>query len=440
METPPPEIAAKLIEDALSDILASSVFQSSKQCQILLRYVVDFSFAEQDELLRERVIGATVFGRSPDYDTGNDPVVRARVAEVRKRLAQYYFDHPDKAAVQISIPKGAYRVVFSYSLPSPDAEWSDGVSEKRERTADFPEPPAPTINGSVATPEKGPDKPIGRRYPLKSWTSLIALLIVITVTGGSLMLRSWHNQTRVTPFMQFWAPLSSNSKPVVIYIGANASYRLSRNYLENYKRQHQLQNPGLDFFIDLQPSESIPESDLVPTDKLIGFGDVAAASRMTSMLAKLGRKYDLRYGNDINITDLESSPVILIGGFSNAWAMQITRHLRYTLEQGDRVVDNHDKSKTWQWKGDEANGQGDDYAVLSRLVRSPTGSFVLSIAGVASSSNQATADFVSDPRQIEKLLQTAPPGWENMNMQVVLHTKTINDIPTSVDVQAIYFW
>jgi hypothetical protein len=69
-----------------------------------------------------------------------------------------------------------------------------------------------------------------------------------------------------------------------------------------------------------------------------------------------------------------------------------------------------------------------------------TGSFVLSIAGVASSSNQATADFVSDPRQIAKLLKTAPSGWENMNMQVVLHTTTINDIPTSVDVQAIYFW
>ena len=441
METPPPEIAAKLVEDAMSDILASSVFQSSKQCQLLLRYVVDFSFSQRDELLRERVIGATVFGRSPDYDTGNDPVVRARVAEVRKRLAQYYLDRPNKAAVQISIPKGSYRVVFSYSLPSSDTEWSDGVvSEKHEQTADFPDAPALTINGSWATPENGRDKPVGRRYPLKSWTSLTALLILIVVTGGWLMLRSWHGQKRMTLYKQFWAPLSSSSKPAVIYIGANASYRLSRSYLENYKRQHHLQNDGLDFFIDLQPSESIPESDLVPTDKLIGFGDVAAASRMTSTLAKLGKKYDLRYGNDINITDLESSPVILIGGFSNAWAMRITHHLRFTLEQGDRVVDNNDKSKTWQWKEDEANGQGDDYAVLSRLVRSPTGSFVLSIAGVASSSNQATADFVSDPRQIEKLLQTAPPGWENMNMQVVLHTKTINDIPTSVDVQAVYFW
>jgi hypothetical protein len=45
---------------------------------------------------------------------------------------------------------------------------------------------------------------------------------------------------------------------------------------------------------------------------------VAATARITSMLAKLGKNYDLRYGNDIPITDLQSSPTILIGGFSNA--------------------------------------------------------------------------------------------------------------------------
>jgi hypothetical protein len=440
VQVPPAEIAAELIEGAISDILASSVFNSSKQCQILLRYVVDFSLAGRDELLRERVIGATVFGRAPDYDTGNDPVVRARVAELRKRLAQYYLDRLDRPAVQISIPKGSYRAVFSYGLPSPHAEWSDHVSERDKSTVEFPHPLA-VINGeSTVATEEGRDKPVGRRYPVKSWTSLTVLLIVIAIMGGWLTFQSWHNQQRANLFKQFWAPFSSSSKPAVIYIGANASYRLSRSYLENYRRQHDIQNAGLDFLVDLQPSESIPESDLVPTNKLIGFGDVAATARITSMLAKLGKNYDLRYGNDITITDLQSSPTILIGGFSNAWTMQITRGLRYTLEQGDKVVDNNDKSKVWQWKEDDANQRQDDYAILSRLIRSPTGSFVLSIAGIASSSNQATADFISDPRQIEKLLKAAPPGWENKNMQVVLHTMTINDIPTSVDVQAIYFW
>ena len=417
-----------------------SVFQSSKQCQVLLRYVVDFSLAGQDELLRERVIGATVFGRAPDYDTGNDPVVRARVAEVRKRLAQYYLDRLDKPAVQISIPKGSYRAVFSYGLPSAHAEWSDDLSENNTecgRRLPTACRRRPRVNGSYGRSTR----PLRRQtVSPEAWTSLAALLILIAITGSWLTFQSWHNQQGTDAFKRFWAPFLSSSKPAVIYIGANASYRLSRSYLGNYRKHHDIQNAGLDFFVDLQPPESIPESDLVPTNKLIGFGDVGATARITSTLAKLGKNYDLRYGNDITITDLQSSPAILIGGFSNTWTMQITHGLRYTLEQGDKIVDNKDKSKVWQWKEDEANQRQDDYAVLSRLIRSPTGSFVLSIAGVASSNNQATADFLCDPRQIAKLLKNAPSGWENMNMQVVLHTTTINDIPTSVDVQAIYFW
>jgi hypothetical protein len=104
---------AVLFEKALEDVLASSIFQSSRQCQLLLRYVVEHSIAHEDELLRERVIGANVFGRVPDYDTGNDPVVRARAAELRKRLALYY-SHADEAqqAIRIEIPTGSYRALF----------------------------------------------------------------------------------------------------------------------------------------------------------------------------------------------------------------------------------------------------------------------------------------------------------------------------------------
>ncbi len=441
MQDPPTEFSAELIDKALCDILASSVFLSSRQCQLLFRYIVEFSLTGQDELLRERVIGATVFGGAPDYDTGNDPIVRARAAEVRKRLAQYYVERQDKAAVQISIPKGSYRAVFSYGPPSPHTEWSDVVMESNQTTEDRPQSLALAVDDSKMTTEEALDRPVVRRHPLKSWRAWTVLLLLITVPCGWLMFRSWHNQRRENRFKQFWAPFSNSARPAVIYIGANSAYRFSRSYLENYRREHHIQNAGLDFFIDLKPSESVSEADLVPTNKLIGFGDVAAAARITSTLASFGENYDLRYGNDITITDMQSSPVILIGGFSNAWAMQIIHHLRYTLDDIDKVVDNKDKSKVWQRRDDgETNKPQDDYAILSRLVHSQTGGFVLSIAGVGSSSNQATADFVSDPRQIDKLLQNAPPGWENLNMQVVFHTTTIDDIPTSVDVKAIYFW
>ena len=86
----PHEIPAAQIQEALAEILVSVPFRSSKQSQQLLRYIVDQTLSGHGQLLKERVIGADVFGRRPDYDTNSDPIVRARAAELRKRLAQFY--------------------------------------------------------------------------------------------------------------------------------------------------------------------------------------------------------------------------------------------------------------------------------------------------------------------------------------------------------------
>jgi hypothetical protein len=137
---------------------------------------------------------------------------------------------------------------------------------------------------------------------------------------------------------------------------------------------------------------------------------------------------------------MRSAPVVLIGGYSNSWTLKVTHDLRYTLEDGERIVDNKDKSKEWKKMVNLSSVQQNDYAVVSRLTSSNTGGVVLVIAGIRGSGNQATADFLSDPQQLEKLLQTAPSGWERMNMQVVLQTETINGVPKGADVQAVYYW
>ena len=63
MET---DLELGLIENSVRIIIESPVFRSSKQCQGLLRYIVDHSLADEDALLRERVIGTAVFGREPN--------------------------------------------------------------------------------------------------------------------------------------------------------------------------------------------------------------------------------------------------------------------------------------------------------------------------------------------------------------------------------------
>src|SRR3954462_9444627 len=96
------------IRVTLDRVLASAAFRKSEQCCKFLRYVVE----HHDEPLKERQIGVEVFGRAANYDTAEDPVVRVRATEVRKRLSQYYGESSNRRDVRFEIPAGAYHVEF----------------------------------------------------------------------------------------------------------------------------------------------------------------------------------------------------------------------------------------------------------------------------------------------------------------------------------------
>jgi hypothetical protein len=241
-------------------------------------------------------------------------------------------------------------------------------------------------------------------------------------------------------FEDFWSPIITAQRPALIFIGSNHLYWLKNDFLATYRAQHQLENTGREFFIDLKKGNKIDESDLEPMNQTIGFGDVAAAARMASLLTRLNKRYDLRYGNDIAVTDLHSSPTILIGGFSNVWTLEVMHQLRFRLEGGDRIVDEKDKTRLWVRKSDAKTFAGDDYAVISRLVRSETGNFVVAIAGIDTYSNQAAADLLNDPDRLNALLRALPKDWDQKNVQIVLHTSVVKDVPSALNIEAVEVW
>src|SRR3954453_21852448 len=81
----PPEKAAE-VRAELERVLGSPLFRASRRCQSLLRRVIEQTLACEIDSLKERALGIEVFGRPPDYDTSQDPVVRASAAEIRKKL------------------------------------------------------------------------------------------------------------------------------------------------------------------------------------------------------------------------------------------------------------------------------------------------------------------------------------------------------------------
>jgi len=98
----------RLVQNHLEEILSSGAFVGSKRSRDFLQLIVERALAGQFDSLKERAIGAEMFGRPIGYDTANDAVVRVKASEVRRKLAQFYSDSVDSTPVRIEMPPGSY--------------------------------------------------------------------------------------------------------------------------------------------------------------------------------------------------------------------------------------------------------------------------------------------------------------------------------------------
>ncbi|MFL6304572.1 MAG: TPR end-of-group domain-containing protein [Candidatus Sulfotelmatobacter sp.] len=169
-----------LVRDHLKEITASQAFAGSKRAQDFLRLIVEHALARRFDDLRERMIGAEMFGRPVDYDTANDAVVRVKATEVRKKLAQYYRELAKPPTVRIDIPPGTYVPKFHWdSLEEPAASGPQAASI-------LPEPPSIPPAQEQPSPQPTVPPPVAlerrRRLPAR-WLAFAAGLLLLAVIG-----------------------------------------------------------------------------------------------------------------------------------------------------------------------------------------------------------------------------------------------------------------
>ena len=116
-----------LVRQHLKELTVSHAFAGSKRTQDFLHLIVEHALQGEVDSLRERMIGAEMFGRPVGYDTGNDSVVRVKATDLRRKLAEYYLETREKSPVRIELPRGSYVPKFIFETP----EGADAGSQKK---------------------------------------------------------------------------------------------------------------------------------------------------------------------------------------------------------------------------------------------------------------------------------------------------------------------
>src|SRR5262249_16094358 len=187
----------------LERILHGRTLHGSDNLKAFLRFVVDRSIENQEGQLKEYVIPREVFGRSSDFDSSVDTVVRVQAGRLRTKLHEYYETEGKDDGLIILLPKGQYTPVFSYAQKKEDGD-SDGreaasgaglavnaISNQKEEPGISPAGYAngSTINASTAPPGGVViESPRVNNSPSRQWQMATFALALMTVLLGALAL------------------------------------------------------------------------------------------------------------------------------------------------------------------------------------------------------------------------------------------------------------
>ncbi len=391
---------AEEIRTQLERVLASHQFRGSRRCQSLLRHITEQALAGDALDLKERNLGIAVFGRSPDYDTREDPVVRATASEIRKKLALYYQEEAHEAEPRIELLSGSYIPEFQI----------------------IDTPSTPTVK---------------RRSPfIMIAASILAILAISAIATV------WH-PWRHSDLDSFWSPVLQAPGAVLISIGQPVALNLV-SAQEQDKIQAIEGSPQAKESV----TGSIPRKDLIILrDRYVALGDAICLARLASLFQKYNKGYIVRGGRSTTAADLHEHPAVLIAAFDNQWTLRQAGQLRFTFVKDsahdtDMVRDRlHPENTAWKLTGAWPNWDvANDYAIVSRILDVNTDRPVVIAAGITEYGTGAAGEFLGNPEYFSEAVSQLPRDWKKRNLQIVLRVPVVHGASGHPRVLATHVW
>jgi hypothetical protein len=396
--------------EQLERLLANPFFSHSRRFPSFLRFIVSQTLLGRTDLLKERTLGIEVFGKSANYDTANDPIVRVTAAEIRKRIAQYYQDPAHEHELRLSLPPGSY-------VPKFDPPHGVRTEEPHSTLLTVHGVLESPTTGSLSVPHVGAAAPAKHGWTTPVLTSVVLLLMAV---GGWL----WWQSSQTSALMEFWAPVLNSSDPVLFCIADQTQYTaISLRDAQDPSKQQVLHDNLTAVVID----------DLTPLVKIAGF------------LQSNHKKYSMRGEGSTTLMDLRAGPTVFIGAYDNQWTLRLLKPLRFHFVNDESmthfgIVDSESKAPT-TWVVDRvqqiATNNYNDYAIVARFTDSTTGKLAVVAAGIGRGGTIAAGELLTDAAQLAPVLRAA---GDKRNVELVVSTPIIGGEPGPPRVEASYAW
>jgi hypothetical protein len=417
----------------LERIAASSHVKRAARLQELLFYLGKCSLKDRLEAVHEQRIGVELFGRSSDYDTSDDNIVRTNVSELRKRVEAYFEGEGAHETLIVEIPRGSYVPIFKNRPVKPQIASETAVAKVLENPANVVPISKPAEAASVAPSTS-----------LQSgWVMILAVAIIVALAATCAFYRyqyrslyqsmyPWQSEPSVA---ELWSGIL-NARPDTDIVIADASFGLLRDlskksfpfndYLSrSYVSQLQGQN--------LSPDMRTAVNRIVAWD-IVNPDEVLLAQRIQA-LEPLGKNIHLYNARNYTPDLLKRDNVILIGGGeSNPWVELFEDRMNFTaaFDGGAHIMNRAPAPGEQQiyYETDSVH-----YCVVAYMPNSEYNGIVMLMEGTGAEATEAGGDFLLSEDQLSNFKKTLHvtklPYFE-----VLLRVSSVRGTPLTATIEA----
>jgi hypothetical protein len=384
-----PEVAYRAL---VQRIVASPAFVRSERLCSLLTFVCEMALKGRGAEINEQKIGQAVFGRSRDYDSTIDGIVRTQASRLRQRLEQYFRAEGADEAVRIVIPRGGYVPVFERrsALNPPKIE------------------PASPITGEPGRAQ--PAKPAFALY-LAPWLLCVFLAAVVL----ALAFRDRPGPVQAAPH-PLWSHIFTPNHPTLM-VPADSGLVMFHNMtrrdfgLDEYLLGSYRNDQGTNLYGGAEPSLKDWQANL-GNRRYTSMVDLEASLRLAQLARGSGSEMQVRYARDLRPNDLKAGSVILIGASeSNPWVELFERNMNFVFEddykKGVFTVFNRSPrpGEPARWDSLWNDPQRKVYGLVAYLPNLAGDGNVLILEGTSMSGTEGARDFAMDDSQLLPFLK-----------------------------------
>ncbi|MBD3377893.1 hypothetical protein GF406_22885 [candidate division KSB1 bacterium] len=288
--------------ETLDKILNSHAIALTQIEQELLEYLFKATLNKTE--IKEASIAIDVFKRTIGFNSADDPIVRVRVYNIRKKLHTFYLTDGKNDKIRLSIPKGRYELIFEHLAP--------------------PTPKKQTV--------------YGKKYLMILFVLVFILLLSnIYFWQKSIDLKNSSKSPSTVPSHHpMWTRFLQSEKPTLIVLGDRFTFFL---YPSTLNRKFIVRDGHINSISDLNQLIKL-EPELFKTaiaSEVTLFGDREIKwgwNILPALLALIPDRLSIKAASEVTWDDIRENNIIFLGSLKTLYTLKVflePLHLKHSF-------------------------------------------------------------------------------------------------------------